>query len=67
MEAKFIGDPANGGQGPGTITIQGVTFTYDKWMKVDPGSALARKLQGSNHFETREPRPALAKAADKPD
>lgn len=62
MEAKFIGDPRNNFEGPGSIELQGVTFPYDQWVKVDPASAVARKVAASDHFETRADKPATPKA-----
>lgn len=51
MEARFIGDPRNGGDGPDTITIRGFTFEKNGDF-VDVGDD--SKFPGHDHFETRE-------------
>lgn len=53
MRARFIGNPAANGEGPGTITVFGVEFTKGKWADVTP-EAYAR-LKGNNHFEVADP------------
>ena len=52
MEARFIGDPANGFDGPRTITLFETTFTKGRWVGVDEKHRT--KLDGNCHFQVRE-------------
>lgn len=69
MEARFVGDPRDGGSGPATVTVGGVIFSRDEFRDVPP--ELADKIDGNSHFETQgkapegstAPRPEPAKPA----
>lgn len=51
MEARFIGDPANDGDGPNTVPFRGEDFTKNLWRPVS--DELGAKLKGHSHFEVR--------------
>lgn len=49
MRGRFVGNPANGGEGPSEITYFGVTFPKDEWIAVNP--VVASQLAHNTHFE----------------
>lgn len=49
MRARFIGDPQNGGEGPVSLSLFGLTFTRDEW--TDVPKSFAAKIKGNTHFE----------------
>lgn len=53
MEARFIGDPRNDGEGPAGIVLWGHSFPKGVWTDVHSAD-LFRRLRGNSHFETRE-------------
>jgi len=57
VRAKFVGDPLNGGEGPPSLTLQGIEFPRSKWVSVDGASSLARKLAQSSHFQVQATAP----------
>lgn len=59
---KFIGDPANDGEGPDTIVVHGFIFGPDKPTEVTDGTVAARLLKNS-HFERVDGRSKEAKKA----
>lgn len=55
MEARYIGDPNNGGDGPRGITLFDTAFRKGQWTDVSGLSEGHReKLAGNGHFQTRE-------------
>ena len=50
MRGRFIGNPANNGEGAPEITFFGVTFPKGEWVNyIDP--TVASRLAGNTHFE----------------
>lgn len=50
MKFRFIGDPANGGDGPDMTTLHGVDFPKGQAVTV-ASEALMALLAGNSHFE----------------
>jgi hypothetical protein len=48
-KARFIGDPRNDGEGPGSIALCGLSFVKGEWVEV-PEEAIGW-LKGHDHFE----------------
>lgn len=53
MQARFIGDPKNGGDGPAGLVLWGHSFPKGQWAPVESPD-LFRRLKNNDHFETRE-------------
>lgn len=53
MKARFIGNPAKGGEGPELITVFGVTFVKGEWETVEV--AVYDRLSTNSHFEVDDP------------
>lgn len=53
MQARFIGDPRNGGDGPAGLVLWGHSFPKGEWVPVESPDLFAR-LKNNDHFETRE-------------
>lgn len=52
MKARFIGNPANDGEGPRTITVFGVEFVKGEWVTIEDPATFAR-LEANSHWETK--------------
>lgn len=60
---EYIGDPANGGEGPEVTTMQGVLFERGRPVETnDP--ALIAKAEGNSHFNVTVKRGRKVKADD---
>lgn len=53
MQARFTGDPRNGGDGPAVLVLWGHQFRKGEWADVRDAGLFAR-LEKNDHFETGE-------------
>lgn len=64
MQARFIGDPRHGGDGPAVLEWYGLSFPKGEWIEVS--DEVAGRLSGHSHFEVYEALPVPLRLRDDP-